>query len=163
MYQGKQVVFVVQFFASPLPVAVAPQAPKVNTPIKTNPAPVVSKPVPEAPTVAAAEVVSPTPIQAPHIQQAPPPLSLWTRILSSPRTYASEILFAIGALFLLLLALGPMLSRRVLHPRAAINGLAIVGIVGAILILNGSTLFGKVLLPVNTQDAAVVYALPAAH
>ena len=154
-YQGAQVVFVVQFFASPRVVAAVPP----KTPPATAATSPGASPVPTAPTVAAAE----TPAIAPVVAQAPqsgPSPSVWTRILSSPRSYANDVLLAMGTFFALLLVLGLIpFSKHFLHPKAALNGLALVAVILGILVLNKDVLFRGVSLPTDTQSATVYHAL----
>jgi uncharacterized protein YkwD len=148
-YQGQQAVFVVQYFASPVQLA-STQVSAPAAPLPASPVVAPQTPVPTAPTVAAAE----TQTSAPVPQTSP---SFWTLIMSSPRTYATDALLAIAAFFALLLILGLIpRSRHLLHPRATINGVALVAVIIGILILNQSLLFKGVSLPPNNAQSAAV-------
>lgn len=154
-YEGQQVVFVVQFYASPLPAAAEqPTVASAKAPATQAPTTSPTKhPVPATPAVAAAEVPL---VSAPANN---PPLPLVTRVLSSPRTYATDALLAVAAFFALLLALGFMpFSRHRLHPRAALNGAALVVVVVGVLALNAGVLFTRISLPADTQNSAVIFS-----
>ncbi|MEI7720250.1 MAG: CAP domain-containing protein [bacterium] len=159
VYQGQQVVFVVQFYTSPLDTGAAQPATQKKSSTATHSVPAVTTSLPITPTVAAAEtqatVIPATPQKAQSNNG--PHLSLWTQITSSPHTYATGALFLIAVFFGALLVLGyTPLSRHILHPQAAINGLALMAVVIGILILNKSILFRNVMLPTDTQNAAAV-------
>lgn len=145
-YNGKEAVFVVQFFASPLhgQVAVAKTAP---TPTKKT---IVAPPPAVAQTIPAGTAVLGT--ETPNL-----PLSLWNKITSSPNKYATLALGILALFFAgaLIIGLLPFFKRR-LHPNAAFNGAALVAVLLAVIVLNQKILLRPLALPADNQNAAVV-------
>ena len=173
MYQGQETTFVVEFFGTPEPATpTVTQAPAPSAPAKAvatapaqNPANVApttpvettaATPAPANPTPGEPQILGVQTQTTPPVQNVP----LWERIVSSPRTYATYLLLAIAAVFvvLLLFALVPRtlkFSDRLPHPNAMLNGAALLAVVFGIMLLNQNLFSGLNVNPPDSQNASV--------
>jgi len=149
-YQGKEAVFVVQFFASPIQIAQAkeiPLAKKALSPIHTTHK-IVAVNTPQASsTVLGSQIQNTT-----HV-------SPWLRIASSPYTSATDALLALAVLFASTLVIGFLpFSRHTLHPKALMNGMVLVVVILGLVVINQRFIFSSVSVPTDTQNASVAIA-----
>jgi len=171
-YQGQSAIFVVQFFGTPesavssstsIPAEpVVTQASSLSsdteaisatTPVET----VASSSTAIEPAVLGAETS--TIETSPQAQK----VSLWDLIISSPHTYLSYALIVLAAFFIIMLILSalPFFSRR-LHSNAKFNGLSLVIIIMAFLIVNQNIFFSSLTVASNTQDSSSANILSGA-
>jgi len=154
-YQGRQTIFVVQFFGTQRLPAQAGKVPaQVAGTVRAAAGPgsldyyastsTVKKAVVPGGKVLGVETAS---------------MSLWNKIQASPATYLTYALLAFLGFFaaLLILAFLP-LPRGWPHPSAIVNGLAVIAVVLGILLLNNN-LLSTVQLPADNQNASAVSAL----
>ena len=171
MYQGQETTFVVEFFGAPgssAPSVTQTRAPSSSTQVAvTTYAPAQQNPEQISPTVPI-ETAAPASVA----QQAPPEsqilglqtqrvqeVSWWMKIVSSPSTYITYFLLALGALFLALVILGLLpITPHVPHPNALMNGAALLAVVFGIMLLNHSLLFGVRVDAPDSENAAVVFS-----
>ncbi len=147
-YQGHIAVFVVQFFGSPL-LATPSTSAKHASPVGHNSVTTSTQ------HTAAQDLAVATP--QPILPALPAVAAAETEVATSPHTYATDVLVAIGTVFALLLVAGVVPTlRRLLHPHALINGAALVVVIIGLLVLNEQVLFANVTLPADTQSASVV-------
>lgn len=159
-YEGKETLFVVQFFGKPQS-AVAqsvgtvasarPAAPAVTEVASSAPAPSASEPISTA--NAAANVLGTS------TTNVPTSLSLWEEIQTSPKTYATYALFALLMVFVLMLVLASLPFHALPHPNTILNGLAVIVVVLGIMLVNQSTVISRLQLPASDQNAAVAVAV----
>jgi len=155
-YNGKEAVYVVQFFASPLKHA-AVVAKKTSTPKKPKIA------VENATTSVVAVAPTGAAVLGAEVEQPKPtlPLSVWEKILASPGKYATIALGLLALFFICMLLLGFLpFTPEMLHHKAALNGIALVAVLVGIIIVNQRFLTAPLSLPTDSQNAAVVLALP---
>ncbi len=130
-YQGKQTIFVVQFFGSQRASAGSTVATSQGKLGKAN-----------------------SNVLGVETEQ----MSLLDWVEASPQTYATYGLIALAVLFLGLLTLAFVpLPKRWPHPSAVLNGLALLTVVLAILILNQNAV-SAVRLPADNQNASAARA-----
>jgi hypothetical protein len=155
-YQGEAVTFVVQFFATPAPAAVAAAAPPAPAatprPVATKPTPantdiVDVRPEPGA-TVLGAQT---TPAPAPS---APQP-SVVTKAVASPTYAVQSIALLLLMIVAALLAIAVAVKIRVQHPRLIAGGLSLIALACGVILLN-SSLEAHVLVPSDSSQAASV-------
>jgi hypothetical protein len=141
IYKGREAIFVVQMFASPLQLV-----PSIPAPVRTEPAqaPRVEEPRPVTLGVLGAN------IEMPVVEAA-------TKLASSPRTYSTHMYYFLGALFALVLLLGltPIFGGKH-HPQALRNGLFVIGIIFILVLLNDKVLYNKLELPMGGENAVSV-------
>ncbi|MEX2014260.1 MAG: CAP domain-containing protein [Parcubacteria group bacterium] len=117
-YEGREAVFVVQFFASPAPYQLTTnnqQPPPIQTPSAS-----LDSSTGQEPEVLSSEV---------EVVPAP---SVLSRIVSAPRTYTQLALMVLASLFAVVLLLG--LGRH--HPRAVAGGAIMVGMLVGLIYVN---------------------------
>ncbi len=150
-YQGRETVFVVQFFASPAntkkqTVAVAtdsvpapPQGGGAGIPssLATTPAVLGST----ADTVLASDSGQP---------------SFLSGVMTSPNTFIKRALFALLAFFVALIALSFFSFKRRSHPNALINGLTVIAVVLGIIIINQKLFIQTLQIPATGEQGATV-------
>lgn len=140
-YKGREAVFIVQMFASPVRTAAVPSSPKPNSPRQA----VVQEPVRP---VAQEPAVS---VLGAETQTIPSPSSL-VRVASSPRTYTIYVMSAVAMLFLGVLVIG--WGRH--HPQALLHGVVVVGVIAGIFVINRYIIFPSLELAPDSQNAAVI-------
>ncbi len=146
MYKGQNAIFVVQFFGTPTPTALAappllPQQKSKPIAVKTPPTP---SPLPapkrtEQVKNASIEIVPPLPQLTEQSLMPPIPAprpSLSTRLLGSSRATANYIFLILGTIALLGLILALFMRMHVYHPAALVQGSLLLIVVGALFILN---------------------------
>lgn len=148
-YQGRETIFVVQFFGSPRGGAQAQKAPAQ----------------PQAPPIPASQVaqveegteVLGVATVAPDEQKGE---GIFNRVLASPRTFGTYTLGGLALFFALLLIVGFVpLGKRIPHPKAVVNGAAVMALLLGVMVVNQGTLQDAQIAVVDSQHASVVYAL----
>lgn len=151
LYNGREAIFVVQFFGRPETQASALPAPK-------NPAAVPPKPTPAQEPVpsATAPLVEPGSMAIQNIQsnqtssdlvagaltssdntgKAPPQASPWQRLLSMPKKLITLIYLVIAGIVLLALALKIFVKIKIQYPRLIFNGVLILFVIISVVYLN---------------------------
>ncbi len=165
-YEGRESVFVVQYFAKPQQVIYVQVPAKVTT---TSP-----KKIPGTPTVAAATTtnqgtttvarISTTTIPA-RAEANPQVLAAETAspfALASfaPRSASSLVFLTIAAFFILLLGAAALFHQRLPRGSASIGALTVVVVVLGFAIANNKILAGTLLVPPEGQSASVYDAIP---
>lgn len=156
-YQGQQVTFVVQFFATPLPAVEASSAalakedkPTQITTVKL-PVPVASQ-VPTTTTVLAASTTPPSTATASSTVAAPTP-SLIDQVLTSPTHTSVLILSILAGLVLVLLIIAIVVKLQVQYLEVIGGGLLLLVVLLGLILFNIHSA-PKVEVPVGAQDAA---------
>lgn len=146
MYQGRETIFVVQFFASPIQIAK----------VEVKPQPIVAENNPETETEIEATVSSQPELLSADTQVQPSPSisspSVWSRIAFSPRTYGTYSLLVLAVLFIAALLIG--WGRH--HPKALAGGVVMVAVLAGMIVINKFLVFPELKLPTDTQNAASV-------
>ena len=143
MYQGRQTVFVAQVYANPLVVKTEP----IKIPVKkveTKSVNTKNVAVSEAPKtkVLGAEIEtvnSPTNIARQDLTENTEnnqEVSLWQKLMASPRNSTNMIFFIILGVIILALILNIFIKIKHHHPNLIINGLIIIAIISTILSVN---------------------------
>lgn len=151
LYEGKETVFVAQIYANPLKeiktqiTPIKTETPKVNVPPKIA---LVEKINNESSNVLGAEVTPPTQIAStilvtPEIKgvndnsiNQPQKITLWQKVIASPRNTTKTILCVIFGVITIALLLYIFIKRRNHHLGLITNGLIVLAIIGAILSAN---------------------------
>lgn len=140
VYQGREAVFVVQFFA-------LPEKRVADTKLPSS----VSKKT-EATTSSSLNLTvlgAETQVEPTTYEDSP---SLWSRIISSPRTYSTYALIVLAILFIMVLIIG--WGRY--HPKALAYGVMMVVILSGVIYANKYVVFPTLELPTDNQNAALV-------
>lgn len=160
-YQGKETLFVVQFFAKPVSAAsasAAAAAPSKPTETAQASHPQETQSVAAAPETQTSDVLG---AQTSDAAQVASP-SFWNLLQASPLTYATYALLALlgyfGAMLLLSFVAAGLPGRRLPHPSTVVNGLAVMAIVLGIVVVNQKTIV-SVQLPASDVSASVAAAL----
>lgn len=133
MYQGRETMFVVQFFGTPRIAEAAPSRASSAAALQPESLPSV---------LGASTVVEPE-------------LSFFTRIVASPHTTLNAILVTLLVFFSVLLVFGSLLHMRFPHPNATVNCIALLIILGALILVNARG-FSAPVLP----DSSAVASAP---
>ena len=184
MYEGRNTVFVAQFFGAPLAIIPSELAPKPETPVtaikttlKINP-PIVkptSEPVLEIiqPPVEVEEVSPSTKATAPsstqilgeetNTVQSPNfqanTVSFFSKVLTSPRQYLAYFYGGILVLVLLAIAFALFIKSEIRHPAVLARGVVLVTIIIFLLVINLKILGIKTnttQLPLGGLSASVI-------
>jgi hypothetical protein len=171
-YQGKDATFVVEFFATPpadeaaagaasaKPGASLAATPKAET--ETRPAQTASAPA-SAPEVAAASAApTTTAVLGAEVSppQAPAALGFFGAIATSPEHTLIYMLSGLIALMAILLLIAVFVKLRIQYREVITGGLAVMLVALALLIFTKTTAT-QVVIPADTQSAAVYQALGA--
>lgn len=144
-YQGRETIFVVQFFGSPRSSGVARAAVPEPTPIQGAAAEA------EDTNVLGAAVISKEEGRA---------IGTLDRILASPRTFGTYTFAGLALFFSLLLVLGFLpVAQRMPHPSAVVNGGMLAALLLGIMVLNQGAMHDAQVATIDSQHAAVVSAL----
>ncbi len=150
-YQGKETVFVVQFFGRPARAAsqevsaTDQKKPKPALAIKTTPlsSPSVAPEVmavnnqsADAIFIASGTVASAVEPNVESRSIAPAKVSFWQRLVSMPKTATNIIYVAIAAIFLAALALKIFVKIKIQYPKLIFNGLILLFVIISILYMN---------------------------
>ncbi|MEX2013360.1 MAG: CAP domain-containing protein [Parcubacteria group bacterium] len=136
MYQGREAVFVVQFFASPRNGPVALASP--STALSEEAAGPVSSPI-ESAILGTGTQVEPAP-------------SVLSQAVLSPRTYGTYALLVLAGFFLFILLIG--WGRH--HPRAIVGGGLLVVLLALVIFANKHLILPELKLSPDNQNAATV-------
>lgn len=146
-YQGRETIFVVQFFGSPRG---ATQVQKATPQQEVPSAPQIVEIEEERDILGAAIVV----------QDERRGVGIFNRVLASPRTFGTYTLGGLALFFALLLIVGFVpLGRRIPHPRAVVNGAAVMALLLGVMVVNQGTLHDAQIAVTDSQHASVVYAI----
>ncbi len=137
-YEGRETVFVVQMFGAPAqlpaPLPVAPQPPVAATaPETAGTASVLA--VTTSPEVLAAAESAAEPA-APTAEKTSPAAALAQKIATSPRTATGYLYALLGIVVFLALILNVVIRVEIQHPRLILNGVVMLLIIDAVLLLN---------------------------
>ena len=177
-YQGRDTVFVAQFFGKPIIVTPIETSEKVTIAPVTKPKPTSPKPAPQKPTpevtppIVTPPVVAVTP-SATEVLGEEADVSLATKnssvfsnlktlvqkVMTSPREYSTYAYG--GALLLVLIALGLaiFIKREIQHPKILVRGAAVVVIIFSLLYVNIKILDLKPNIGENDQSANAITAV----
>jgi hypothetical protein len=148
-YEGRESIFVVEFFGTPAPRgAVVERVPAVKSESPATSSTSLAKVSPDTPvvfgTTTAGAYAEPSGVE---------------KILSSPRTLTGNLLVALAAILFGLVLLGSFIHFRLPHPVVMASGFSIAIVILCMLLINGAFLFSPVKLPTDTQSAAVIKAV----
>jgi len=149
LYNGREAIFVVQFFGRPkIAAAAQPSAEKpAATPAKPSPPP-KEEPAPIAEPQSMAidnsqfdETVTSTPVagistSASGLEEAPLQASFWQRLLTMPKKMITLIYLVIAGIVLLALALKIFVKIKIQYPKLIFNGVLILFVIISIFYLN---------------------------
>jgi len=136
IYEGREAVFVVQFFATPQSGQVA----------STGRSAVVSRET----TIPFSDSTEQEVLGAETQAESSP--SVLVRIISSPRTYSTQALLSLMVFFLLILLIG--WSKH--HSKALMGGVATIAIIAGLIFMNERLIFPELKLASDNQNAATV-------
>lgn len=165
MYQGQEVTFVVQYFATPAetPAAAAPE-PTVTKPVEEPALVAVAQPKPAVvpkPKPATTDIVDVRPEAgttvlgaeaAPSVVPTSASVLTW---LTSPTYVVQSIAIFLLMVVAVLFAFAMVSRIRVPHPHLVLGGMAMILLLSGSILLNGM-LRGSVHLPADTQQSASV-------
>lgn len=174
VYQGRNTVFVAQFFGTPLAIA---STPTTTTSTENRPAPTpktepkVIEEEPEAPPVVDTEVVvnneseeilvlgeesiEPVLTQTTTIERNIF-ASVFENILTSPRQSIGYMYGLIAILFLLSITLGFFIKAELRHPKVLAKGIAMIAFIGLLSVINLRMLDHKTQVPIENDMRANV-------
>lgn len=170
VYEGKNTVFVAQFFGTPLLVASSvPPTPKTETK-KTTPAKPaeIKEKTPEITTPPKTVAVASPTVQVLGEEANPPAsinqneniflslISFIEKVLASPRQYVNYIYGAIAFLVASALLLAIFIKREFQHPALIGRGIAIVIIIISLVIVNIKILHFDAEVPAEGLEASVI-------
>ena len=170
VYQGRNTVFVAQFFGTPLkitPIAPLPVALADNTP---KPAPIAPKttPAPAQARIAA----TPTPTQVLGEEKGATPLSatekttsnqsraktLFEKILTSPLKSANYVYGIMALILLAALILAIFIKSEIQHPAIILRGVTLMAVIIFLFIVNVKVLRPDVAVPTDDLSASIIIA-----
>lgn len=156
-YEGRNTVFVAQFFGTPVAVASAPIIPTTpvkkttttaKTPVKLQPQPKAGQPPAEKVTPPQAVAIAPTAVQVLGEET--------TKVLTSPRDYVSYLYGGIALIVILAILLAIFIKREIQHPAILTRGVAIVAIIILLLFVNIKIFTSDTKVPTDTLSASVI-------
>ena len=162
-YQGREAVFVVQFFALPASKNVVfaradTISPSISPPIATTAA-VQSQEISTSSSTATAKALvlgASTQVVDSHKGI----LRLFDNVRGSPVTYANIVLVSLLVFFTVLFVLGSILGARLPHPSAMVNGLTLAALLFGFVLINKSTMLGPPLdLSSNAPNLMMLQSL----
>lgn len=137
-YQGREAVFVVQFFGTPrAKAAVVPPVSKSKSETK-SPALIPTSPSPTEENILTPEVI------IPEIKKGFQ--GLLSELLSSPRTFMTGMYMLLGTMITLAFLLMIFIKIRIQHPRLIINGAVMLLMVGSLMVLNHYLTLSQVII-----------------
>jgi hypothetical protein len=176
-YQGRNTVFVAQFFGTPLAVAsITPvvQTPKpVTKPAVKTPEKVIEKETEEETTPIENELVQREPEQVLGEESAIAPIatetitkersavvSVFENILTSPKKSIGYMYGLLAMLFLLSISLGFLIRGELRHPKMLAKGFAMIAFIGLLSVINLRMLDHRTQVPMDEITANVIDVLP---
>jgi hypothetical protein len=157
MYKGKQSLFVVQEFGTPIPGVseTSVSAPAAGASATVAPE---TKTAQKTPTVAKTVAVSaPQPAKVLGAQTTASPVA---RAVAAPRSSTNYLFGGIAAFFALILIAALVFRKRLPPGAGTIGALSVVASGLALLLINNSVFSASVTLPLDTQSASVYQAIP---
>ncbi|PIT91628.1 hypothetical protein COU12_02075 [Candidatus Jorgensenbacteria bacterium CG10_big_fil_rev_8_21_14_0_10_54_38] len=140
MYEGREVVFIVQIFGTPTLEPIVGTHPVVTAFQSAAAAePATSTASQEMFTVApgAVELAAVSGVESGQLPSEPTPAStLVQRAIASPKTVSNYLYAALMVIVALALLLNIAIKPRIQHPRLILNGMALLVILNAVLVLN---------------------------
>lgn len=143
-YQGRETVFVVQFFGSQRGARIAEAAPRA---------------APESATLETSEEAEVLGASV-ELKEEGEGAGVVNRVLASPRTFGTYVLGGLALFFALLLVIGFLpIGKHVPHPKALVNGAAVMALLLGIMVTNQGILKTTEVAVVDAQHASVVFAI----